>query len=128
MRSRTAIPLRRGGGILVLLSSALVGLASRQVSAGDEKTLEVPPIVFVSRAFGPAPIADKRTGPIERAIDGRLVLRHPDGSETNLVDATRPGATPETPVDVSDPSVSYDATRIVFSGYSTAESACSDAS
>ena len=107
---------------VVFVTSALTTLGTPQPAAGDDNAPNLPPIVFVSRAFLPTPVAEERTSPIERASDGQLVLLQTDGRETRVA-ANVPGSPPWTPTDVSDPSVSYDATRVVFSGYSPTETA-----
>jgi len=61
--------------------------------------------------------------PAVRARSGRLMLRDADGALHALVDADAPDAPTHTPVDVSDPCVSFDATRILFSGLSTEDDA-----
>ncbi len=92
-----------------------------QLSAADRKD-GLPSIVFVSRALadasGAQPVA------VHRASAGRLLLWESEnyGAIRALVDAKQPGAAVGTPIDVLDPDVSYDGTRIVFSGYSREES------
>jgi hypothetical protein len=83
----------------------------------------LPPIVFVSRALPPRADAGpgSATSPAVLAASGRLLVREEDGTVRTLVDAQAPGSSPDTPVDVADPDVSWDGTRIVFSGYSSAE-------
>jgi hypothetical protein len=78
----------------------------------------LPPIVFVSRSIGSPPAQDGRPAAIHVAGSGRLLVLAPDGTRRPLVDAsTMPGA----PVDVMDPEVSYDGTRVLFSGYVAGE-------
>ncbi len=82
-----------------------------------------PPVVFVSRYMDSDPDASVRAAAIERALSGRLMLREEDGSVRALVDGTLPEAGDEVPVDITDPDVSFDATRIVLAGYSRVEEA-----
>ena len=81
----------------------------------------LPAIVFVSREFNGAPNPNARPSAVELARAGKLLVREADCRLRTLADAAAPGAPSSTPVDVADPDVFYDATRIIFSGYSTAE-------
>jgi hypothetical protein len=100
---------------LRLLASFVIALLP--VAGADSAPAEAPPIVFVSRALGPAPDAGARSRAIELAASGRLMVRETDGSTRALVDAAQ-GIPPGAPVDAIDPDVSFDGTRIVFAGYS----------
>jgi hypothetical protein len=82
----------------------------------------VPPIIFVSRGFEKVP-SSSRTAAVERALDGKLLVREPSGAIRVLADASDPAAPALTPLDVSDPAVSYEGDRVVFSGYSREEGA-----
>jgi hypothetical protein len=82
----------------------------------------LPPIVFVSRALGEAPTPFERPAAIERAARGSLAVLEPGGSLRALVSAI-PGANSGLPEDVMDPDVSYDGRRVLFAGYSRADSA-----
>lgn len=77
------------------------------------------PVVFVSRHFDGVPEPATRKDPIELATSGRLLVLETDGSVRVLVDAGQGGV--DTPADVSDPDISFDAESIVFAGYSTGE-------
>jgi hypothetical protein len=108
-----AIPL----SLLMSVGSVLFGQDVRSGSSGS-----LPPIVFVSR--NPVPDSLQRRdgalpgfGPRHRtiAVGGRLMLRAPDGSLRALVNAAQL-------YDVADPSVSWDAQVIVFSGLVHADS------
>ncbi len=91
---------------------------------GDSVTLLADsPTVFASRKIDSDPDSVARLAAIETASMGRLLLRQTDGTIEPLVDAARPGADPLTPIDVMNPDVSWDATRIVFAGFSSAEKA-----
>ena len=63
----------------------------------------------------------RRAAVIERAESGKLVYLDERRSPRDLVDATAPESPEWTPVDVMDPDVSYDAQRVLFSGYSASE-------
>jgi hypothetical protein len=80
-----------------------------------------PPLVFVSRTLGTPPQADGRTAAVERASRGSLRILSEDNVNSALVDATIQG--PSAPTDVSDPDVSYDGQRVVFSGFVPEEAA-----
>src|SRR5262245_33843227 len=80
-----------------------------------------PPLVFVSRNIGTPPRPDGRRAAVERASRGSLRILSEGNMNTALVDATTQG--PGVPVDVSDPDVSYDGQRVVFSGFVTEEAA-----
>jgi len=97
----------------------VVGLLapSPQASCADELTV---PIVYASREFNDGATAG---GPVVRARVGSLRVRTPDGNSHAIVDAAAVGAPAGAPVDVSDPDVSWDASHIVFSGYSEADQA-----
>ncbi len=75
------------------------------------------PIVFAAR---PSP---RQNAPdvVKWAPSGRLLLLDEKGSIHSLVGFDAPGTPDWTPKDVLDPDVSYDAKRIVFSGYSSTE-------
>jgi hypothetical protein len=100
------------------LAAGILLVSAARIDAGGG----LPPIVFVSRAMdiGAAP---ERTSPIERAREGKLIVLLAGGTQRVLVDAASPESPRGAPLDVSDPSVSYDAETIVFSGYSAEESA-----
>jgi hypothetical protein len=67
------------------------------------------------------PVAVPRSSAVERAAHGRLLHRDSEGTVHTLIDSRAQGATSLTPIDVTDPDVSYDGRRVVFSGYSQAE-------
>ena len=66
---------------------------------------------------------EPRTDAIERARSGRLMFWEPGTVARALVDASVAPEGSNVPVDVMDPDLSYDATRVIFSGYSSTESA-----
>jgi hypothetical protein len=103
-------------------SSPCLWVAAVVLSAASS-LLAHPPIVFVSRYMGSSPDSTDRVSAIERALSGRLLLREADGRLRVLVDSSQAAAGPEVPADVTDPDVSWDGGRIVFAGYSRAESA-----
>ena len=74
---------------------------------------EIPPIVFVGRSFDAPPDATRETA-VERASTAALIVRDANGTERMLVDGST--ATTGVPRDISDPAVSWDAQRMVFSG------------
>ncbi len=111
---------RRLAGFAV---TGLAILASVTAVAAQPLGVAAPPIVYVSRVFD----ADARTKAIDtvavRATRGSLIFRDESGAERVLVDASAPDAPRSSPVDVADPDVSWDATRVVFAGFSEAEGA-----
>jgi len=108
-------PIRHS--LAILLAAIAVGAPSRALLANAESSFTLPPIVFVSRepvrdALGqPVLGAVPGIGPRDRTArpGGRLLVRDSDGGVRALVDETRL-------FDVADPCVSWDATRILFSG------------
>ena len=94
------------------------------VTAGD------PAFVVAARAIPERPSEEEgeesqepRVRAVDRGKSGKLLLVEADGQTVRtLVDSSTGGA-PGTPVDVMSPSVSYDAQRIVFSGFSEPEDA-----
>jgi hypothetical protein len=105
------------GPALWLLGTATIPAVPRD----DAPAL--PPIVFVSR--NPVPGEDGRPepgaipgiGPRDRtaAVGGRMLVREPDGRLRVLIDRRRL-------FDVADPCVSWDGTRILFSGLARRDS------
>ena len=115
-KSIVALPYRRrlvATFVLPLVVWLLDGAARAQL----------PAVVFVSRDLTTAPDPAKRIHAIERAASGRLLVLEPDGATRVLVDASAPGAPEGAPVDVADPDVLFDGSRILFAGYSVTESA-----
>ena len=110
---------RRGShAFLVVLGSLLLQGVCPEHVVGEE-----PVIVFASRVFTEAPDPSTRLLPVEQSQRGRLIKRMPEGQERVLVDGRNPYFPDFTPVDVADPSVSYDGRTIVFSGYSRQDDA-----
>lgn len=102
-----------------LLTSALLwGVLAGRAARWPETTHHLPPIVYVSRH----PPSGSDTGQIPGlgphgsmiAVGGRLMLRERDGSIRALLP---PGRL----YDVQDPDVSWDATRVVFSGLASTD-------
>lgn len=60
---------------------------------------------------------------IQRAERGRLLLRERDGRVWALVDGSRVNRQSDVPIDIADPDLSYDASRVVFSGFSPQDQA-----
>lgn len=101
--------------ILLLFLTALV---PAQAAAAPEPPISVP-IVFTARNHldthdgthvGPPVEVSAR----EKAVGGKLMVRYPDGEVVDLTSSLL--------FDVSRPTVSFDGTRIVFSGVKTAKS------
>ncbi|MEM7263795.1 MAG: hypothetical protein AAF488_17535, partial [Planctomycetota bacterium] len=105
MKIRSCVKMTLAG---VLLVTAVLG--SRRVEGTE--------FVFTSRRVVRV---NGRRGVADRAEFGKLLLRRSNGQIVTLVDASAPNAPLTTPVDVSDPDVSFDGTRVVFSGYSGEE-------
>jgi hypothetical protein len=95
------------------------------LSGGTAAALDPPPIVFVTRDLGPSDADGRSEGllAVDHARSGKLMVLEPDGRVRTLVDGFRAGAPSETPADVMDPDVSYDATKVVFSGFASREGA-----
>jgi hypothetical protein len=86
----------------------------------------IPPLVFVSRQIGPngsiyydqakdmAGVGSHSR--FRSAAPGQLIVRETSGRQRVLVDGAQPTAASLNLVDVNAPDVSYDGTRIVFSG------------
>jgi hypothetical protein len=100
--------------LLAVLASAVASLTG----VGDDDAItgsvgRLPPIVFVARERPPGgePTVIPGLGPHHRTLvtGGRLLVRDPDGALRDLLPA---GAMH----DVSDPSVSFDGTRVAFAG------------
>jgi hypothetical protein len=92
------------------------------LSTSQALALDVP-VVFVSRYQISDPDSTQRQSAIERAGSGRLLVLEPNGEIRPLVDSRRTGSPAITPVDVMDPDVSYDATKVVFAGLSRVDDA-----
>jgi F5/8 type C domain len=87
----------------------------------------IPPIVFVSRAipasggsvYLPSAKDMPGVGPHSRfdpSSPGKLIIRETDGTQRVLIDGSKPKTATLQLADVTAPDVSYDGTRIVFSG------------
>src|SRR5262245_46511570 len=111
------MPAKKASSVVVLI--LLLGASHGFLPGAEPAT--IPPIVFVSRKIDVDFPPVNRTGPVERAEFGKLLLRGADGQVRALVDSSAPGAPPETPLDVMDPNVSFDGIRIVFAGFSKDE-------
>ncbi len=80
------------------------------------------PFIFVERKLDPQREVSPTTA-ITQAEHGRLMMRDAGGDVSVIVDSASPEATADTPLDVMDPDVSFDGSKIVFSGYSKSENA-----
>ncbi len=98
------------------LSALVIGGALSLGGAALVLGVEPPAIVFVSRDLPPASDPDQRDRAIERATSGRLLV-HEEDRVRALVDARDPALGPGTILDVMDPDVSFDGTRIIFAGF-----------
>ncbi len=110
---------RRLTALLVVSLSA--SWFAREVVPAESPGL--PPIVFVQRELDLSGAKVEDVGsPIHRARSGRLMWFSPaTGMLRRLV--SNEGGSPRIPVDVTDPDVSYDGQRIVFSGFAPREKA-----
>src|SRR5262245_34287118 len=81
------------------------------------------PIVFVSRVFDSDHDPANSEAVVERARSGKLLVWPANGVASAIVDATSASAAPAAPVAVANPSVSWDAQRIVVAGFAAAEKA-----
>ena len=120
--------------VFYLTILALLSTSVKQISAmGNESVANITSnalgnyaIVFVSRkipvngsayynATGSLP-GVQPWGRFQVAAPGKLMVREANGSFRVLVDGSNPTAASLNLIDVSAPDVSYDATKIVFSG------------
>ena len=110
---------RRFDRTLAALAGVLGACLSAAPSAGAADFVFSSRIGLVSGSEEDVPAA----GVADRAESGSLLLRTSDGELVTLVDARVDGAPDFAPIDVSDPDVSFDGTRIVFAGLSPQENA-----
>ncbi|MEE3053686.1 MAG: hypothetical protein VYB34_08110 [Planctomycetota bacterium] len=103
--------------LAVLLSQGFTSTAM----AGEEPGVQArPEIVFASRHLG-GNRESERDSVVRTASRGQLQAIDADGGIRTLVDSRLNIRDQSIPVDVMDPDVSYDATRVVFSGFSSQE-------
>ena len=93
---------------------------ANSVPAGETLS-DVPSIVFVARQMDSDLTPNQDYSPARRVHFGKLLIRGSDGTVSALL--ANEARSRSLPVDVTDPDVSYDATRVVFSGYSDRERA-----
>jgi hypothetical protein len=77
-----------------------------------------PAVVFVSRSLNAPPDPAQRQTAVEVAQNGKLMVKDSDAAPRVLVPA---GANEAKILDVIDPEVSFDGTKIVFAGFSLEE-------
>ncbi|MBI4604863.1 MAG: hypothetical protein HY721_23115 [Planctomycetes bacterium] len=107
------------------LAGLAVGAAAVLIAHAEPpaaRALDVP-IVYASRVLEPAVAPEARTSAVDVARSGKLVLLTTANQERILVDGAIPGAGEDVPTDVTDPDVSHDAARVVFSGFSPGDGA-----
>ena len=84
----------------------------------------LPPIVFVSRDLSQVPnsihFADRQHA-VVRATSAALIVRDADGSLRTLLESRSESAPASAVLDIADPDVSFDGTRIVFAALVEAE-------
>lgn len=106
---------------LMVLSCTVLGalIYFAKAPEGLDAGTTLPPVVFVSRnpLPGPANGDVPGLGPVHRTgvVGGKLMIRYGNGRIGTIVDSTRL-------IDVADPCVSFDGTRILFSGIQHADS------
>ncbi|MFT3892403.1 MAG: hypothetical protein QM730_12275 [Anaerolineales bacterium] len=115
--------------IIALLSTSAGGIypvnAKSEAGAPLQVTVNYP-IVFVSRKIPTNGSVYYSSGgslpgvqPYSRfqvAAPGKLLVRETNGTIRTLIDGSKPSAATMNLIDVGEPSVSYDATKIVFAG------------
>ena len=111
--------LRRHAAICALAVMLPMGLISTAPAAEEPEAQARPEIVFCSRNLGSSSDSE-RDSVVRTASRGRLQVLDSDGGIRTLVGGTLNNNRSE-PTDVLDPDVSYDASRVVFSGYSEQE-------
>lgn len=117
MRAKRSCSRAGRGSLGITLMAALVALGNQQVADAQQ----LPAFVYAERTLSaPMDMAARRSA-VDRAESGRLLRRNADGSTTVLVDASQPGAPKNAPVDVLDPEVSFDASKVLFAGFVAAE-------
>ena len=116
---------RRGRAGWIPLGWALLGVMgswflANSVLAGETLS-DVPSNGFVARQLDSDLAPNQDYSPARRVHFGKLLIRRSEGTVSALLaNETRSRSLPG---DVTDPDVSYDATRVVFSGYSDKERA-----
>ncbi len=114
---------RRGGAGRAVLGWTLAALLGSWVAVeavpAEEPLAGVPPVVFAARELDADLMPSQDYSPARRVHSGRLMIRQSDGAVSSLV--VNETGSRSLPVDVTDPDVSYDAARVVFSGYSARE-------
>ena len=86
---------------------------------GSARAADLPPFVFVARSLPDAGSLERKSA-VDRASRGKLVVFE-NGQSRTLVDASALQSPANAPVDVMQPDASWDATRIVFTGFVPAE-------
>lgn len=115
--------------LIAMLTTSAGGIATVSAKSDPGAPLAVAvnyPIVFVSRKIPTNGSVYYSSGgslpgvqPYSRfqvAAPGKLLVRETNGSIRTLIDGSKPTAASMNLIDVTEPNVSYDATRIVFAG------------
>src|SRR5688572_1932090 len=119
MRSLSRFVGSRGRRRIACLA-AFAGCVAALLSGAASLDAAENSIVFVSRDLK-LDFAVRQPGLVTRANSGRLMLLVDPSDRQSVTTLVAPGA--GNPSDVMDPDVSFDATRIVFAGFSESEGA-----
>ena len=110
----------RHAGVCALVALLSQGFISTAMATEEPDAEARPEIVFVSRHLGSSEQSE-RDSVVRTANRGQLQAIDSNGGIRTLVDARLNINDQSIPIDVMDPDVSYDATHVVFSGFSSAE-------
>lgn len=116
----TAQPMGRHAGVCALVALLSQGFISTAIATDEPGAEARPEIVFVSRHLGSSEQSE-RDSVVRTASRGQLQAIDSNGGIRTLVDARLNINDQSIPIDVMDPDVSYDATHVVFSGFSSVE-------
>lgn len=110
--------MRRHAAICALAVMLPIGFISMATAAEEPEVGARPEIVFCSRNFDGSSDSN-RDSVVRTASRGRLQVIDSDGGIRTLVDSRLNINDQSIPTDVMDPDVSYDASSVVFAGYSS---------
>ena len=108
----------RHAGVCALVTLLSQGFISTAMAVDEPGAQARPEIVFVSRHLGNSEQSE-RDSVVRTASRGQLQAIDSNGGIRTLVDARLNTNDQSIPIDVMDPDVSYNATHVVFSGFSS---------